>query len=120
MPCLLQQCLIESLALQVILRHKATWQNAKQVLKVGCHHRRCSHVADACRRAVFCTRGANVCFRWRPAQIAQAMSTRVDIVPEAYLVEFAKMQDAVPPMPTAQARAILEAGARCLLARTPL
>jgi predicted unusual protein kinase regulating ubiquinone biosynthesis (AarF/ABC1/UbiB family) len=48
------------------------------------------------------------------------MSTRVDIVPEAYLVEFAKMQDAVPPMPTAQARAILEAGARCLLARTPL
>lgn len=38
-------------------------------------------------------------------QIAQALSTRVDIVPKAYLAEFARLQDNVPTFSTVQARA---------------
>lgn len=41
-------------------------------------------------------------------KIAQALSTRVDLLPEAYLDEFAQLQDNVPPFPCAQARALIE------------
>lgn len=43
-------------------------------------------------------------------QIAQALSTRVDIMPEAYLIEFARLQDNVPTFSTVQARGLLEEG----------
>lgn len=42
-------------------------------------------------------------------KIAQALSTRVDLLPEPYLEEFAHLQDNVPPFPTAHARALIEA-----------
>jgi aarF domain-containing kinase len=41
-------------------------------------------------------------------KIAQALSTRVDLVPDAYLEEFAKLQDDVPPFDTAHARTVIE------------
>lgn len=41
-------------------------------------------------------------------KIAQALSTRVDLLPDPYLEEFAKLQDNVPPFATTQARALLE------------
>lgn len=42
-------------------------------------------------------------------KIAQALSTRVDMLPEVYLHEFRKLQDAVAPFPTSQARDLIEA-----------
>lgn len=41
-------------------------------------------------------------------KIAQALSTRVDLVPEAYLVEFAQLQDNVAPFETAEAMELIE------------
>ena len=41
-------------------------------------------------------------------KIAQALSTRVDILPEAYLKEFQQLQDNVPTFPTEQAHELLE------------
>jgi aarF domain-containing kinase len=41
-------------------------------------------------------------------KIAQALSTRVDILPDAYLHEFQKLQDNVPAFPTSDARQLLE------------
>jgi hypothetical protein len=38
-------------------------------------------------------------------KIAQAVSTRVDILSPAYLVEIERLQDRVPPFPTALVRA---------------
>ncbi len=38
----------------------------------------------------------------------QALSIRVDLLPEVYLVELRKLQDAVPPFPTDQAYEILD------------
>lgn len=42
-------------------------------------------------------------------KFGQLLSTRVDIVPPPLLKELEKLQDAVPPFPTDQARAIVEA-----------
>ena len=41
-------------------------------------------------------------------QIAQAFSTRVDMLPQAYLDEFARLQDKVPTFSTMEARVVLE------------
>lgn len=41
-------------------------------------------------------------------KIAQALSTRIDMVPEPYLEQFARLQDSVAPFPTAQALELLE------------
>lgn len=41
-------------------------------------------------------------------KIAQAVSTRVDILSPAYLVEIERLQDRVPPFPTSLVRASLE------------
>jgi len=38
-------------------------------------------------------------------KIAQAVSTRVDILSPAYLVEIERLQDRVPPFPTTLVRA---------------
>ena len=45
------------------------------------------------------------------AQIAQVLSTRVDMFPEAYLEEFRRLQDNVPTFSTVEARVVLEDGA---------
>lgn len=45
-----------------------------------------------------------------PTQIAQQLSTRVDLVPEAYLSEFRRLQDNVKTFSTVEARAVLEEG----------
>ena len=42
-------------------------------------------------------------------KVAQAVSTRVDILPPAYLLEMERLQDRVPPFPTADAYAVIEA-----------
>jgi len=39
---------------------------------------------------------------------AQYLSTRADLLPEEYLRELVKLQDAVPPFPAATARAVIE------------
>lgn len=41
-------------------------------------------------------------------KIAQALSTRVDLLPEAYLKEFAQLQDNVPPFETKEALQLIE------------
>lgn len=41
-------------------------------------------------------------------KIAQALSTRVDMFPDTYLHELAKLQDSVPTFPTEEARALIE------------
>lgn len=41
-------------------------------------------------------------------KLAQVLSTRSDILPPAYRTELAKMQDDVPPMPTALIAAVIE------------
>lgn len=41
-------------------------------------------------------------------KIAQALSTRVDLVPEAYLKEFAQLQDNVAPFETNEAMKLIE------------
>eukprot|EP00798_Chlamydomonas_sp_ICE-L_P016541 gene16541-22770_t len=46
-------------------------------------------------------------------KFVQAASTRVDMVPEAYLAEFAKLQDNVPTFSTQEAREVLEDGLGC-------
>ena len=43
-------------------------------------------------------------------QIAQAFSTRVDMLPQAYLDEFVRLQDNVPTFSTMEARIVLEEG----------
>ena len=39
----------------------------------------------------------------------QSLATRADLLPVEYIQELAKLQDEVPPFPTEQARAIIEA-----------
>ena len=41
-------------------------------------------------------------------KVAQAMSTRVDLLPPAYLLAIQRLQDRVPPFPDAQAYACIE------------
>ncbi len=41
-------------------------------------------------------------------KLGQVLSTRPDLVPPEYLAELAKLQDSVPPFPSADARAIVE------------
>lgn len=41
-------------------------------------------------------------------KIAQALSTRVDLVPDAYLKEFAQLQDNVAPFETEEALNLIE------------
>lgn len=57
-------------------------------------------------------------------KIGQVLSSRVDLLPSAYLAELRLLQDAVPPFPEPQARAILEAelppGALAVLSATPV
>ena len=43
-------------------------------------------------------------------KIGQAMSTRVDMLPEAYVQELEKLQDNVPVFSTMEAREVLEEG----------
>ena len=42
-------------------------------------------------------------------KLAQALSNRADLLPEALIDEFEKLQSNVPPFPTAEARALVEA-----------
>jgi predicted unusual protein kinase regulating ubiquinone biosynthesis (AarF/ABC1/UbiB family) len=42
----------------------------------------------------------------------QSLATRADLLPVEYIQELAKLQDEVPPFPTAQARAIIESELR--------
>jgi predicted unusual protein kinase regulating ubiquinone biosynthesis (AarF/ABC1/UbiB family) len=43
-------------------------------------------------------------------KIGQALSTRVDMLPEAYVLELEKLQDNVPVFSTMEAREVLEEG----------
>jgi len=43
-------------------------------------------------------------------KLGQILSTRADLLPQAYIQEFEKLQDRVPPMPFALVRAQIEAG----------
>lgn len=54
-----------------------------------------------------------LCFTRPPTQIAQQLSTRVDLVPPPYLEEFKRLQDNVRTFSTVEAREVLEEGLGC-------
>lgn len=73
----------------------------------------CWHSGQTRKRAARRARSLRTAIeRLGPAyvKVAQAISTRVDILSPEYLMEIERLQDQVPPFPTAVAQVVMQNG----------